>query len=700
MKKLVVTEKPSVARSIAEILGANNRGDGYLEGDDYIVSWCVGHLVELAEPQAYDEKYEKWRKSDLPIIPLKGNSGWKYQVTEATKKQYKILKELMEREDVSSLVEATDAGREGELIFRLVYNQARCKKPFERLWISSMEDEAIRDGFANLKPGSEYDALYEAALCRERADWIVGINATRLFSSLYGQTLNVGRVMTPTLALAVEREASINSFKAEDFYTVLLDCGVVTLSSERFKDKVEAMDLKAKCEAAGKAVIKKAEKKEKQEKAPTLFDLTSLQREANKRLGYTAQQTLDYTQSLYEKKLCSYPRTDSKFLTDDMAQTVATLLGKITDAFDVSAVERIDIQKVIYGKKVTDHHAIIPTVQIAVQNLTELPKGEQEILKLISTRVAEAVSAPCKYEEMIIEAECAGAVFKAKGKRILEGGWKFVSKLQADDEEGSDDNGAITIDLTSGQNVDIENTNCKEGKTTPPKSFTEDTLLSAMEKAGADETPDEAERKGLGTPATRAGIIEKLVRVGFVERKGDKKTKYLVPTHKGIALITVIPEEIQSPSMTAEWEQKLLQIEKGGVNPDDFMEEISQMITELVNTYEMVKDAETVMKPGYEPVGICPCCGASVIEKSKGFFCESNNCKFALWKENRFFDSLSKKLNKQIAADLLSKGKTKLKKCRSVKTGKTYNCTVTMTVNDVGAPQFGLEFEKNRGNER
>ncbi|MCQ2524812.1 MAG: DNA topoisomerase 3 [Lachnospiraceae bacterium] len=700
MKKLVVTEKPSVARSIAEILGANNRGDGYLEGDDYIVSWCVGHLVELAEPQAYDEKYEKWRKSDLPIIPLKGNSDWKYQVTEATKKQYKILKGLMEREDVSSLVEATDAGREGELIFRLVYNQARCKKPFERLWISSMEDEAIRDGFANLKPGSEYDALYEAALCRERADWIVGINATRLFSSLYGQTLNVGRVMTPTLALAVEREASISAFKPEDFYTVLLDCGVVTLSSERFKDKTEAMNLKAKCEAEGKAVITKAEKKEKQEKAPTLFDLTSLQREANKRLGYTAQQTLDYTQSLYEKKLCSYPRTDSKFLTDDMAQTVTTLLGKIAETYDISAIEQINIQKVIDGKKVTDHHAIIPTVQIAVQNLTELPKGEQEILKLISTRVAEAVSAPCKYEEMIIEAECAGGVFKAKGKRILEGGWKLVSKLQSDDEEGSDDNGAITIDLTSGQNVDIENTNCKEGKTTPPKSFTEDTLLSAMEKAGADETPDEAERKGLGTPATRAGIIEKLVRVGFVERKGDKKTKYLVPTHKGIALITVIPEEIQSPSMTAEWEQKLLQIEKGGVNPDDFMEEISQMITELVNTYEMVKDAETVMKPGYEPVGTCPCCGASVIEKSKGFFCESNDCKFALWKENRFFDSLSKKLNKQIAVDLLSKGKTKLKKCRSAKTGKTYNCTVTMTVNDVGAPQFGLEFEKNRGNER
>ncbi len=696
MKKLVITEKPSVAKSIAEVIGADKREDGYLEGDEYVVSWCVGHLVELAEPQAYDEKYEKWRKDDLPIIP----DNWKYQVTTSTKKQYKILKDLMEREDIDSLVEATDAGREGELIFRLVYNQAKCKKPFERLWISSMEDEAIRDGFENLKPGTEYDALYEAALCRERADWIVGINATRLFSSLYGQTLNVGRVMTPTLALAVKREAAIKAFRPEDFYTVILDCGAIRLSSERFADKAVAADLKFRCEVEGKVIITKAEKKQKQEKAPTLFDLTLLQREANKRLGYTAQQTLDYTQSLYEKKLCSYPRTDSKFLTDDMYQTVSGLLEKIEAAYDIHAVEQLDIQKVIDGKKVTDHHAIIPTAQITVQNLSELPKGEQEILKLIATRVAEAVSAPCKYEEMIVEAECAGAVFKAKGKRILEGGWKLIRKNADEDEEGSDDNGAITIDLTAGQSVDIKETYCKEGKTTPPKSFTEDTLLSAMEKAGADETPDEAERKGLGTPATRAGIIEKLVRIGFIERKGDKKTKYLVPTHKGVALVTVIPEEIQSQTMTAEWEQKLLEIEKGGIDPDEFMNEIDEMITNLVNTYEMVKDAEVVMKPGYEPIGACPCCGSSVIEKSKGFFCESNDCKFALWKDNRFFDSLSKKLNKQMAVDLLSKGKVKLKKCRSVKTGKTYNCTVNVTVNENGSPQFGLEFEKNRGTER
>ncbi|MCF0128924.1 MAG: DNA topoisomerase 3, partial [Pseudobutyrivibrio sp.] len=626
--KLVIAEKPSVAQSLASVIGATKRCDGYLEGNGYVVSWCVGHLVELAEPGAYDEKYEKWRKDDLPIIP----DSWKYQVTDAAKKQYKVLKDLMEREDVDSLIEATDAGREGELIFRLVYNQAKCRKPFERLWISSMENEAIQESFDNLKSGTEYDRLYEAALCRERADWIVGINATRLFSSLYGQTLNVGRVMTPTLALAVEREAAIKAFRPEAFYTVVLDCNGVSLNSERISDKDEAVALQEKCQAEGKVKITKVEKKEKKEKAPTLFDLTTLQREANKKLGYTAQQTLDYAQSLYEKKLCSYPRTDSKFLTEDMASTVSDLIGAIANTLDIWATDLVEIEKVVDGKRVTDHHAILPTAQIAKQKIAELPKGEQEILKLIATRVAEAVSLPCRYEETVIEAECSGEIFKAKGKRIIYAGWKAVSKIKPEEDADSDDNGAISIDVTEGQGIEIENTNCKEGKTTPPKSFTEDTLLSAMEKAGADETPDEVERKGLGTPATRAGIIEKLVRVGFIERKGDKKTKYLVPTHKGVALITVIPEEIQSPSMTAEWEQKLLQIEKNCFDPEEFMSEINQMISNLVDTYEMVKDAEVVMKPGYEPIGVCPCCGASVIEKSKGFFCESNDCKFALWK--------------------------------------------------------------------
>ena len=691
--KLVIAEKPSVAQSIAKVIGANERGDGYLEGNGYVVSWCVGHLIELAEPGAYDEKYEAWRKSDLPIIPFKGNSEWKYQVSATTKKQFKILKDLMGRDDVESLVEATDSGREGELIFRLVYHQAGCKKPFERLWISSMEDEAILDGMNNLRPGKEYDALYKAALCRERADWIVGINATRLFSCLYGQTLNVGRVMTPTLALVVEREAGIRAFKPETFYTVILQTEGLELSSERILFKTDAENLVSKCKEKGEIKITKSEKKERQEKAPALFDLTSLQREANKRLGYTAQQTLDYTQSLYEKKLCSYPRTDSRYLTEDMVATVTTLLGDIADAMDIHATDETDISKVINGKKVSDHHAIIPTAQVRKADLSELPTGEKQILNLIATRLVEGVSAPCRFLETMVEAECVGVLFKAKGKQVLDLGWKGICKNNNTD---SDDEATITTDVATGDVLAIGDISIKDGKTTPPKSFTEDTLLSAMEKAGTDEMDEEVERKGLGTSATRAGIIEKLVRIGFIERKGDKKTKYLVPTHKGEALITVVPEVILSASMTAEWEQKLLHIERQTFDDDEFMEEIAKLVTDLVDTYEIIPDAEVLMKPAYEPIGKCPCCGADVVEKSKGFGCSNKECKFILWKDNRFFEALSKKITKQVATDLLEKGKAKLKKCKSVKTGKTYDCTVILSTNENGQAVFSLDFTKGK----
>lgn len=694
--KLVIAEKPSVAQSIAKVIGATEKGDGYVRGNGYIVSWCVGHLVELAPPSAYDEKYEKWRKEDLPIQP----DSWKYEISLSTKKQFDVLKNLMHRRDVESLIEATDAGREGELIFRLVYHQAGCKKPFERLWISSMEDEAILEGFANLKPGSEYDDLYEAALCRERADWIVGINATRLFSTIYGQTLNVGRVMTPTLALAVEREASIRAFKPEKFYTVLLIADGISMTSERIPEKEEAEALEQRCRESGKATVTKLEKKERQEKAPALYDLTTLQREANKKLGFTAQQTLDYTQNLYEKKLCSYPRTDSRFLTDDMSSTVEQLLAKVDSVYGIKTTEEINISKVINGKKVTDHHAIIPTAQITEVKITDLPKGEQAILKLLSQRLAEGVSANHRYYETTLEAECGGATFKAKGKTVIDPGWKAIAGKQESEDGASDDDSAICIEVKEGEAIAFADTKCKEGQTTPPKSFTEDTLLSAMEKAGAEDIPEDAERKGLGTPATRAGIIEKLVSVGFIERKGDKKTKYLIPTHKGESLITVIPESIQSASMTADWEQKLLEIERRNFEAEEFMKEIEEMVRTLVETYEPVADAEVLMHPAYEPVGVCPCCGKAVIEKSKGFFCEDNACKFALWMENRFFDSLSKKITKPVAEKLLSKGKAHLKGCRSIKTGKTYDCIVTMSVNASGYPQFGLEFEKKRGYER
>lgn len=691
MMNLVIAEKPSVAQSIAKVLGCNDKQDGYLSGGGYLVSWCVGHLVELAEPETYDGKYETWRKEDLPIIP----DEFQYQIASSTRKQFKVLKELLHRDDVSCVTNACDAGREGELIFRLVYDEAKCNKPMKRLWISSMEDEAIRDGFAGLKDGKEYDRLYEAALCRERADWIVGINATRLFSSLYGQTLNVGRVMTPTLALTVEREAEIRAFRPEDFYTVILSTEIGDLGSKRFSGREEAKELLIKCTLAGKLTITKAEKKEKQEKAPALFDLTTLQREANKRLGYTAQQTLDYTQSLYEKKLVSYPRTDSRYLTDDMEASLPNLIAKAEKVSGLKPTEVQDHHCVINSKKVTDHHAIIPTASVDKADLSELPNGEREVLKLIATRLLEAVSSPCIYAEEVLEGECEGERFTAKGKSVIDPGWKGVAKISEKKKDDPDDTALGDISsLHEGDDIKIAQAGVKAGKTTPPKSYTEDTLLSAMEKAGSDETPDEAERKGLGTPATRAGIIEKLVRIGFIERKGDKKTKYLVPTHKGEMLITVIPEAIQSASMTAEWEQKLLEVEKESYSADQFMDEIGSMVKELVDTYEIVQDAEVLMKPAYAPLGKCPHCGSDVIEKSKGFFCENKDCKFALWKDNRFFDSLSKKLTKQVAEQLLSRGRAKLKKCRSVKTGKTYDTTVVLSVSDNGAPQFTLDFSK------
>lgn len=688
---LVIAEKPSVAQSIAKVLGCTDKQDGYLSGGGYLVSWCVGHLVELAEPETYDSKYETWKKEDLPIIP----EEFKYQVTAATRKQFKVLKDLLHRDDVDCVTNACDAGREGELIFRLVYDEAKCNKPMKRLWISSMEDEAIRDGFAGLKDGREYDRLYEAALCRERADWIVGINATRLFSSLYGQTLNVGRVMTPTLALTVAREAEIRAFRPEDFYTVILSTEIGDLGSRRLSSSEEAKELLIKCTLAGKLTITKAEKKEKQEKSPALFDLTSLQREANKRLGYTAQQTLDYTQSLYEKKLVSYPRTDSRYLTDDMEASLPNLIAKAEKVSGLKPTEVQDHHCVINSKKVTDHHAIIPTASVDKADLSELPSGEREVLKLIATRLLEAVSSPCIYAEAVLEGECEGERFTAKGKSVIDPGWKGVAKISEKKEDDPDDTAVGDVSsIHEGDEIKITQAGVKAGKTTPPKSYTEDTLLSAMEKAGSDETPDEAERKGLGTPATRAGIIEKLVRIGFIERKGDKKTKYLVPTHKGEMLITVIPEAIQSASMTAEWEQKLLEVEKESYSADQFMDEIGSMVKELVDIYEIVQDAEVLMKPAYAPLGKCPHCGADVIEKSKGFFCENKDCKFALWKDNRFFDSLSKKLTKQVAEQLLSRGRAKLKKCRSVKTGKTYDTTVVLSVSDNGAPQFTLDFSK------
>lgn len=694
MSKLVICEKPSVAQSVGKVLGAAKRCDGYLEGAGFIVSWCVGHLVELAQPEAYGETYAKWRLEDLPILPEK----WKYQVSASTKKQFQILKELMKRENVASIVEATDAGREGELIFRLVYHQAGCKKPFERLWISSMEDAAIREGFASLRPGTEYDALYEAALCRERADWIVGINATRLFSCKYGPTLNVGRVMTPTLAMVCGRETAIRDFQSEPFYTVQLAPEGFVANGGRMKEKDEAEKIAGECRAAGTAAVKSVERKDKAEKPPALYDLTSLQRDANRQLGFTAQQTLDYTQSLYEKKLVTYPRTDSRYLTEDMAGMLPGLVGMVQEKCGISpeTPAPVNAAQVINGKKVTDHHAIIPTKTLESADLAELPAGEKAVLGLISLRLVCAVGGPCRYSETSVVLECAGHEFKAKGRTVTDPGWKAYLPASGDEKDG--DGAPPVPELAEAAVLSLAGVELKGGRTTPPKRFTEDTLLQSMEAAGAEDMPEDVERRGIGTPATRAAVIEKLVQKGFVERKGEKKTKVLVPTDKGSALIAVVPEQIQSPSMTAEWEEKLLGIEKGGYAPDAFMREIEAQVRDLVETYETVKGVRMDMSNGNKVIGSCPHCGADVAERAKGWFCSSRECRFVLWKDNAYFKKIGKHLTAGMAEKLVRDGRVRLKDCVSQRTGKTYNADVLLTTEEDGRAKFQMEFDNSRKN--
>ena len=673
--------------SYAKALGATNRQDGYLEGNGYLVSWCVGHLVELAPPNVYDAKYVKWSIADLPILPQK----WQYLVSASTKKQFGVLKDLMNRTDVDSIVCATDAGREGELIFRLVYQQAGCKKPFSRLWLSSMEDSAIREGFATLKPSTEYDALYQAALCRERADWMVGINCSRLFSCLYGQPLAVGRVMTPVLAMTVVREAAIAAFVPEKFYTVALsftDGG--TASSKRFAQKADAELLLSKCRKEGRVTVQKMERKEKSESPPQLYDLTALQRDANRLLGFTAQQTLDYAQSLYEKRLITYPRTDSRFLTEDMA---ASLSGLVTDTDRALAVEEpfpIHVQQVINGSKVTDHHALLPTKSMANADLAALPAGEWNVLRLIAARLLCAVGEAHRYAETTMTTLCAGEEFTAKGKVVLSDGWKGIERKMLGDLLGKKKEPAVLPDVSEQSECGITGAELKEGQTSAPKHFTEDLLLHSMETASADSMPEGVERQGIGTPATRAATIEKLVQKGFLERKGEKKSKILLPTDKGKALITVMPEEIQSAEMTADWETKLLRIERGEMEPEEFMTEIKDMISSLVNTTEAMKGANVLMKN--KIVGVCPNCGANVVEREKGWFCDNKPCRFVLWKDNAFFKRLGKRLDSHVADKLLRDGRVRLKDCKSAK-GKTYNATVLLSTENDGRSKFNLEFE-------
>ena len=673
--------------SYAKVLSATNRKDGYLEGNGYLVSWCVGHLVELAPPNVYDAKYVKWSIADLPILPQK----WQYLVSASTKKQFGILQKLMHRPDVDSIVNSCDSGREGELIFRLVYEQAGCKKPVSRLWLSSMEENAIREGFAHLKPSTEYDALYNAALCRERADWMVGINASRLFSCLYGQPLAVGRVMTPVLAMTVVREAAIAAFVPEKFYTVDLELtSGCTASSRRIPEKSVAEDLLEACRKEMVATIQRITRKEKSENPPQLYDLTALQRDANRLLGFTAQQTLDYAQSLYEKRLITYPRTDSRFLTEDMAASLPGLVTATGEAFAVEEPIPIHVQQVINGSKVTDHHALLPTKSMARADLAALPAGERNILRLIAARLPCAVGEPYCYAETTLTTICAGEEFTAKGKVVLSEGWKTMERKMLGELLSKQKEPAVLPDVQEQSQCSVAGAELKEGQTSPPKHFTEDLLLHAMETASADSMPEGVERQGIGTPATRSATIEKLVQKGFLERKGNKKTKVLLPTDKGKALITVMPEEIQSPEMTADWETKLLQIERGEMEPETFMTEIKEMISSLVTTTEAAKGANALMKN--KIIGVCPNCGKPVVEREKGWFCENRECRFALWKDNAYFKRLGKHLDGRVVDKLLRDGRVRLKDCKSAK-GKTYNATVLLSAESDGRSKFSLEFE-------
>ena len=696
--RLVIAEKPSVAQSLSAVIGANARKDGYLEGNGWRVSWCVGHLAGLADADSYDPKYAKWRYDDLPILP----SDWKMSVGRDKKKQFDILKKLLCAPDVTEVVNACDAGREGELIFRNVYELAGCKKPMKRLWISSMEDSAIREGFENLRPGADYDGLHQAALCRAKADWLVGINATRLFSVLYRRTLNIGRVMSPTLALIVQREAEIEAFQPEPFYTVALELPGFTAVGARMKDKTAAKELQTACRG-GSAVVKQAQRKEKSEKPPALYDLTTLQRDANRLLGFTAQQTLDYLQNLYEKKLCTYPRTDSRYLTSDMAEGLPVLVNLTANAmpFRKGIGITCNPEAVINDKKVTDHHAVIPTRNLRDADLSALPVGEKAVLELVAARLLCAVAEPHLYEETATTLVCAGQEFAAKGKTIQHPGWRkldaaYHAGLKNAPEPKERPEEKTLPELSQGQSLPVSNASVKEGKTSPPKHFTEDTLLSAMENAGKEDMPDTAERKGLGTPATRAGILEKLASTGFLERKKSKKTVQLMPSRDARSLITVLPEQLQSPLLTAEWEYRLGEIERGELSPEEFLSGIYAMLRELAATYQVVKGTEYLFSPPREAVGRCPRCGGEVTESQKGFFCQSETCRFAIWKDSKWWSAKKKQPTKAIVAALLKDGRARLTGCYSEKTGKTYDADVLLE--DTGEyVNFKLDFGQRKG---
>ena len=694
--KLVICEKPSVGAAVAAALGVTRKKDGYIEGNGYVISWCIGHLVGLAEAAAYGEQYKKWSYDSLPILPQE----WQYTVAADKEKQFKILKALMHRADISEVVNACDAGREGELIFRFVYEMAGCKKPFTRLWISSMETGAIKCGFENLKDGRGYDALYHSALCRAKADWLIGINATRLFSCLYGKTLNVGRVQTPTLKMLVDRDAAITNFKKETYYHVRLMLPGAEAASAKICAADEAGKLKAACEASA-AVCTSLTREKKTIAPPKLFDLTSLQREANRIYGYTAKQTLDLAQTLYEKKLLTYPRTDSNYLTDDMGETATDIIKVLCEklSFMEGADFSPEIAKVLNSKKVSDHHAIIPTMELAKTDIAALPESEKNILTLAGARLLFATAEPHIFETVTAVFSCAGADFTARGKTVLSDGWKGIErryratlKQKPDAEDG--ENADVTLpELTEGQSFESPAAKVTEHDTTPPKPHNEASLLSAMERAGNEDTDPDAERRGLGTPATRAAVIEKLVKGGFVERKG----KQLIPTKDGNNLVCILPDNLTSPKLTAAWENNLTQIAKGAADPDEFLSGIETMARELVKTYPFLSDADKERFKEEKPeIGKCPRCGSPVYEGKKNYYCSNRDCAFTMWKNDRFFEERKITFSAKIAAALLKSGRANVKKLYSPKTGKTYDGTIVLADTGVKYVNYRIELPKKK----
>ena len=691
MLKLIIAEKPSVAKSIASALGASSRADGFYEGSGLLVSWCVGHLVSPMDAGGYDENFKKWRYDDLPILP----EPFRYVLAPGKEDAFENLRTLMDRSDVDTIVNACDAGREGELIFRLVYEMAGCHKPVLRLWISSMEDSAIREGFSDLRPGADYEALYQSALCRQKADWLVGINASRLFSVLYHRTLNVGRVQTPTLAMLAERDAKITLFHKEKYHLLRLMLDGAEAVSEKFTDSAEAEQAAAACKGAA-VTCTSVKKEQKKEQPPKLYDLTTLQREANRLFGYTAKQTLDYTQSLYEKKLLTYPRTDSRYLTSDMAETVSCVIHLAANVPPFDGISNFFplVEAMISDKDVSDHHAIIPTMEIEKADIKALPLGERNLFLLVCCKLLCASAEPYVYEAVTATFDCCGHSFTVKGKCVISEGWREIDRFFRAflKEKPADRDGGTLPDFTERQIFDGAKIAVTEHFTQPPKPYTEDTLLSAMD-AGKDDIPDEAERKGLGTPATRAAIIEKLVAAGFVERKG----KSLIPTKAGINLVTVLPEPLTSPMLTAEWEQKLTEIAKGGADPDAFMDGIRDMVREIVSTYSCIsEDGKKLFAPEKEVIGTCPRCGQPVYEGKKNFACSDRSCGFVLWKNDRFWTSRKKELTKKMATDLLKKGRTNVKEMWSEKKQSTYDAAVILDDTGDKYINFKLEFPKRK----